>query len=69
MKRKHIYGLQRERGGSLRFSNIVEDEASLIGSEPKVITWKKVTRRACTYTQNWHVRLNEHRLGRGDGQF
>ncbi|MDQ0495056.1 MULTISPECIES: hypothetical protein [Paenibacillus] len=69
MKRKHIYGLQRERGGRLRFSNIIEDEASGVGSEPKVITWKKITRRACTHTQNWHVRLNEHRQGRGDGQF
>ncbi|MEC0183928.1 hypothetical protein P4H61_20790 [Paenibacillus peoriae] len=69
MKRKHIHGVQHESGGSLRFTNIVGDEASVVGSEPKVITWKKVTRRASTYTQKWHVRLNEHRLGRGDGQF
>lgn len=69
MKRKHIYGLHRKGEGSLRFSNIVEDEASVAGSEPKVITWKKATRQASTCTQNWHVRLNEHRMGRGGGQF
>ncbi|QNR66755.1 hypothetical protein IAQ67_23675 [Paenibacillus peoriae] len=68
MKRKHIYGVQREIGGSFRVPNIIDIEDSVVGSEPKIITWKKVKRWGGIPSQNWHVRLNEHRLGRGDGR-
>ncbi|MFK4303597.1 MULTISPECIES: hypothetical protein [unclassified Paenibacillus] len=69
MKRKYISGLHRENGDSRHFSIKTEDGASVQGSEPKVITWKKVTKQDGTIAQNWHTRLNEYRLGRGDGQF
>ncbi|MET3209173.1 UNVERIFIED_CONTAM: hypothetical protein ABIC26_002114 [Paenibacillus sp. PvR008] len=69
MKRKYMSGLHRENGDSRHFSIKTGDRASVQGSEPKVITWKKVTKQGGTITQNWHTRLNEHRLGRGDGQF
>ncbi|MGG1938740.1 hypothetical protein ABFY57_03135 [Paenibacillus polymyxa] len=68
MKRKHIYGVQRENEGSFRLSKIVDIEDVVVGSEPKIITWKKVKRQGGTLTQNWHIRLNEHRFGRGDGR-
>ncbi|MCC3380390.1 hypothetical protein ACFQ5D_07440 [Paenibacillus farraposensis] len=69
MKRKYKYKLQRENGDSLRYSKIIEDEAFVIGSEPRIITWKQATRPACALTQKWHTRLKERRLERGDGRF
>jgi hypothetical protein len=69
MKRKYISGLHRENGDIRHFSMKKEDGASVQDSKPKVITWKKVTKQDGTIAQNWHTRLNEYRLGRGDGQF
>ncbi|AUS28503.1 hypothetical protein MMB75_18645 [Paenibacillus sp. P2(2022)] len=68
MKRKHIYEVHREKEGSFRLPKIADIEDVVVGSEPKIITWKKVKRQGGTLTQNWHIRLNEHRFGRGDGR-
>ncbi|MGG4221046.1 hypothetical protein ABEW32_22805 [Paenibacillus jamilae] len=68
MKRKHIYGVHRENEGSFRLAEIIDIEDAVVDSEPKIITWKKIKRRGGILTQDWHIRLNEHRNGRGDGR-
>ncbi len=68
MKRKHIYKAHRENEGSLRIPKIIDIKDAVVCSEPKIITWNKVKRRNGSLVQNWHIRLNEHRNGRGDGR-
>ncbi|KZE67519.1 MULTISPECIES: hypothetical protein [Paenibacillus] len=68
MKRKHIYKVHRENEGSLHLPKIIDIKDDVVGSEPKIITWNKVKRRDRSLTQNWQIRLNEHRNGRGDGR-